>query len=189
MERAKVYGELQQYTNVVSDYTKALSIRETYGALLARTWAFYRLKAYDDMIKDAKLAIEWDKKDSYRYFVLGFSYYWKDELGSAISNFDKAIKITDNDAQYYYWRGTAHYEKGNDAILFSGSEYKKAIEDFGMTIKLAPDDVDNYIMRARVYMAQKDYARAVQDFDIAKSKDASSFANFSAEYQQCKDQL
>jgi hypothetical protein len=56
-----------------------------------------------------------------------------------------------------------------------------------MAIKLAPDYVDNYIMRARVYMAQEDYMRAVQDFDIAGKKDNARFADFSEEYQKCKD--
>jgi tetratricopeptide (TPR) repeat protein len=80
------------------------------------------------------------------------------------------------DANAYYSRGVAHYNKGDN---------DRAIADFSQAIKLNPKNVQAYVARGDVYSKKGDDDRAIADFTQAIQLDPKN-AN-AADEQTLKD--
>ena len=72
-------------------------------------------------------------------------------------DFDQAIRLDPKLAQAYRVRAAAYFERGR---------YDEAIQDYGQTLRLAPDP-GAYYNRGRCYLRQGHYGRAMPDFDQA----------------------
>ena len=71
-----------------------------------------------------------------------------------ISYFTEAIRIDPNDANAYYNRGNAYYDK---------REYDRAISDFNQVLKIDPNDAKAYYNRGAAYCQKEDYNKAWDD--------------------------
>ena len=92
----------------------------------------------------------------------------------------QAIKRNPNDADAYYNRGEAYYEKGNhgrsifyeeielDPDPIYRNDYNRAIADYTKAIELNPNNADAYHIRGQAYSAKGGHARASVDFTKAK---------------------
>ena len=69
------------------------------------------------------------------YYNKGYSFSKKGEYDFAIQEYDNAIELDQNDAEFYYHKGNSLYETG---------EYEQAIQNYDMAIKLNPNDADFY---------------------------------------------
>lgn len=95
-----------------------------------------------------------------RFDHLYSAYYWRgtaylalEDLEAAIADFSAAIAHQPNRADYYALRGRLYARQGHLAV---------ALDDLNEAIQRGGDPED-YHMRARVWLAQGDPARAVRD--------------------------
>ena len=85
----------------------------------------------------------------------------------AVAEFDKAIRLSQNNAEAYYGRGRAYLRKGDNS---------QAVADYTQAIRLNPNDVISYSNRGRAYARMGDYDNAVSDFESALRIDPNNAA-------------
>ena len=76
----------------------------------------------------------------------------------AVTEFDKTIRLSPNNAEAYYGRGRAYLRKGDN---------NRAVTDYSQAIRLNPNDAISYSNRGRAYARMGDYDNAVADFESA----------------------
>jgi uncharacterized protein (TIGR02145 family)/uncharacterized repeat protein (TIGR02543 family) len=85
----------------------------------------------------------------------------------AVAEFDKAIQLSQNNAEAYYGRGRAYLRKGDNS---------RAVADYSQAIRLNPKDAISYSNRGRAYARMNDYDNAVSDFESALRIDPNNAA-------------
>jgi tetratricopeptide (TPR) repeat protein len=75
-----------------------------------------------------------------------------------MADFSKAVELQPDDGDYYYWRGSAHYEL---------KDFPSALADFSKAVELQPDNGDYYYWRGRAHYELKDFSSALVDFSKA----------------------
>ena len=95
--------------------------------------------------------------------------YTQKEYEQAIKAYTKALELD------------PHHKKFNSIILVNRAlcyekinKYYEAINDANLSLQLNPNYARGYIKRANVYLKLKNFKRAVEDFEKAKSIDSSS---------------
>jgi tetratricopeptide (TPR) repeat protein len=110
------------------------------------------------------------------YYLRGKAYYSKKEFDLAIADFDEAIRICGDEADYYLWRGVAYgYKKDDD----------RAIADFDEAVRINPKDAESYYNRGAVYSRKGDSDHAIADYSDAIRLDpnmAKAYGNRGREY-------
>ena len=107
---------------------------------------------------------QWQKRSPIRAYVYrsqGQMEFIKKEYKSAIAQFDKAIQLNPNFANFYYRRGLAKDKLGN---------HEGAIDDIKRGIKLdrqRTEPVEAYLALGAVKLTSGDYEGAITDFDKA----------------------
>ncbi len=141
------------------------------------------------------------------YESRGIAYFDKGQYDRAIRDFDQAIALNPDDADYYYYRGNAYRKKGqhdrairdygqaialkpdlaaaynNRGIVYSNKgQYDRAIRDYGQAIALNPDYADCYYNRGSAYGNKGQYDRAIRDYGqaIALNPDFAVYYNSKA---------
>ena len=77
---------------------------------------------------------------------------------SAISDFDKVIKLNPKNIVSYYYRGLMKMQE---------NDLKGALEDMDKTIELLPDYTDAWYARYEIKLKLKDLAGAQKDYKTA----------------------
>lgn len=92
------------------------------------------------------------------YFKNGSAKYQLENYKSAVTDFDKAIELEEDNIDAYYVRALCY---GNLR------KYDKALNDFNKVIKLNPDYTDAYINRG-FYVLEKtgDFQAAINDYNM-----------------------
>lgn len=112
-------------------------------------------KAIAEYEKAQKLA---GPEDIITLLNLGIAYKEIGEKEKAIQNLEKVIKINQ-------WHFIAQY---NLAILYGDTkQYKKSLETFGIALQLEPGAADVLVSRARVYLSNGEFDKALVDVDKA----------------------
>lgn len=127
------------------------------------------------------------------YYESGMEKAKLGDYNGAIDEFTEVIKINPNNARAYYNRGLAKSHKKNfkeavddlskaiiidltfvDAWVIRGiilsediEDYKGAIKDFSVAIKLNPNDADIFVYRGNAKAYLKEYKSAIDDFNKA----------------------
>lgn len=143
--------DLSKYLNIENQET------ENYGLQFALT----KLETKD--FKNAKLLlsdrVEVNKGDNDAYNIMGIISYVMDNNYDALLNFSKAIEIMPNNPIYYFNRYRVYMERKGDL--------DNALKDINSAIRILPNQGDYYQYRAYVYMGQKEWEKAVFDWDMA----------------------
>jgi len=143
--------DISDYLNIENQET------DDYGLQYALT----KLETKD--FQNAKLLlserVESNKADHDAYNVMGIISYILDNNYDALKYFTLAIDVDPTNDIYYFNRYSVYYYKKKD--------YSSAIEDISYAIRNRPNQGDYYQKRAYAYMAQKEWKKAVGDFDIA----------------------
>jgi tetratricopeptide (TPR) repeat protein len=127
----------------------------------------------------------------------GIDYFNRNEIDSAIAEYNEAIRRDPNNARVLYRRGDAYRTKSDfdraiadysEAIRLNSKDtyalynrgvsyknkqdYDHAIADYSEVIRLDPKDPDPLVARGNVYMIRKDYDRAIADYSAAVRLDS-----------------
>ena len=85
----------------------------------------------------------------------------------AVAEFNKAILLSQSNAEAYYGRGRAYLRKGDN---------RQAVVDYTQAIRLNPNDAISYSNRGRAYARMGNYDKAVADFESARRIDPNNEA-------------
>jgi tetratricopeptide (TPR) repeat protein len=84
----------------------------------------------------------------------GAAYYSEGDIGRAISDYSKALRLNPNFAEVYYNLGNIYENRG---------DFVSAISDFNKALRLNPNDFRAYYERADAYAHKGDFSRALLD--------------------------
>jgi len=121
------YAKLQQYTDAVASYDKAIQINPDYSnAWYNRGNALLNLGKYDDAVASYDKVVKIDPQYSDAWVNRGVTLGKLGRYDDAIASYDKAIQINPNDADAWYNRGNAflYLDRYDDAV----ASYDKAIQ-------------------------------------------------------------
>jgi len=116
-------------------------------------------KQYDEAKTLLSESVEVNKADHDAYNIMGIISYIMDNNYDALHYFSKAIEVAPNNPIYYFNRYRVYFEHKQD--------YENALKDINAAIKILPGQGDHYQYRAYVFMAQKEWKKAVSDWDMA----------------------
>lgn len=91
---------------------------------------------------------------------------------TAIRELTRAIRQEPDNAELYYLRGTAYYDRYNTAYTNQDpaadpEDFEMALADFNQAILLAPDYAEAYNYRGLVHAAYDRYDKALADYNRA----------------------
>lgn len=120
--------------------------------------------------------------------MLGFAYMELRQTDSAMSCFNQAIKLNNQNYKYFYNRGNAFWQMGipeealkdfdraleldqtiyelylnRGAMLAAMGRHKEAIADFNRAANMNKSDRNIYFNRSQSYLALQDFAKATED--------------------------
>lgn len=127
------------------------------------------VQAYSDLTQ----AIKIDPTVPEVYRQRGQLYYEQRKYALSDADFQKVIEIDKGDARGYLGIGRNAIEQG---------QYEKALSQYDLAIKLAPDYSSGYSFRAEVYLYQEKWALAADDIIKALSIDLDRMAFYELQY-------
>jgi Flp pilus assembly protein TadD len=180
--RGLAYFQQGNFTQAISDFTKAIEIDPNYAKTYNNRGAVYgRQGKLPQAISDYTKAIEIDPNYADAYNNRGAIYSQQGSLPQAISDYTKAIEIDPDYADAYNNRGNAYCDKGS---------LPQAILDFTKAIEIDPDYADAYNNRGAIYGQQGNLPQAIADFTKAIGVDpgyAAAYNNRSFSYYTAKE--
>lgn len=143
--RGNSWYNIKEYDNAISDYDKAIEIKDNYAlAFYNRGFAWVFKNEYQNAIEDYRKAIEIDPNYKNAYVIRASIRRALKEYDTAIEDYSKAIDIDPNYANAYYNRGLAKIEKNID---LEGSKL-----DFEKYLELTADENDIWVKYANYYI-------------------------------------
>jgi tetratricopeptide (TPR) repeat protein len=157
--RGVIFSEQGNFTQAISDYTKAIEIDPNFAdAYINRGLVYYNQKNFPQGISDFTKAIETDTNYAEAYYGRGLVYEVQNNFAQAVADFTQAIEISPNYALAHYDRGRTYYLQNN---------FIQAISDFTKVIETNPHNATAYYFRGLAYEAQNNFARAIPDYTKA----------------------
>lgn len=144
---------IEQYTSNFNDY----SAKSLYYIGLA----YYIKEDDNNCIKFMNLSINKDPKDPASFYIKASTLNYMQKYDDAIKNFQSAINLKSDDAEFYSGLGDSYYNL--EKLDLALEAYKKATEQ-----KDCPDRPYSFV--AQIYSDQKNNDKALKAFYIAKSK-------------------
>jgi tetratricopeptide (TPR) repeat protein len=162
-KRAQAALAARDYKNAIQLFTDIIN-----SGRLPKNWVaptFYmRGKAYrgarqfDKAVADYQSAIQTDPKLDIAHYELGATYQALDQHAKAISAFDQAITLRENNAGYYYARCVS---------LSWVSRYGDAANDCRRATRLKPGDAAMLATLGRLYEDMGQKAQAIETYKAA----------------------
>ena len=218
--RGSTYFKLNDYDNAIDDFNRATALDKTNpDAFMSRGNVYLARRNFHTAIEEFTQAISLvpDVVDSYSdelelldsdtelaqyeriieslgamYCNRGFCYLGIGETDKAIQDFDAAIKLQPENADFYCARSTAHVQAAKHAdgirdldmalqldstninalflravLSFNREHFHKAVEDSSRAIALDSRRSDFYCVRGRSQLHLGDYNSAIADLDKA----------------------
>jgi tetratricopeptide (TPR) repeat protein len=157
--RGCTYITLGQFSQAISDLTKAIKLNPRYAAAYSNRGAAYdSLGQYTEAISDCAKAIELNPKDAEAYSNRGAVYHSLGQYTEAISDLTKAIELKPDLFNAYYTRGNSRARLG---------QFPQAITDFTKVIEHDPNDARTYYFRGNAYLKLGFFPQAIADYTKA----------------------
>lgn len=116
---------------------------------------------------DERKPLNESKFKGYEYINIANNYYKLKEFGTAIENYNNAIKLIPNLSELYNLRGNVYLEIG---------DFEKAILDFNKAIELEPNNYSFYNNRCTSNIEIYNYKNAYEDAVLALELNPNSAA-------------
>lgn len=147
----------KSYTDIVEilqDKTLEKFHNANFYAFKARACA--RVGKIEQCLIHAQKAIDINPQLAAGYIARGNAMYHNKDYDQAISDYNTAIALDENDSYYYYNRGL---------VLLIQKKHDKAIEDFNMAILLDNSNASAYISRGNAWEAKNELEKAFEDYN------------------------
>jgi tetratricopeptide (TPR) repeat protein/thiol-disulfide isomerase/thioredoxin len=145
-------------TGALAAFDRAVALRKDWlPAVIDRANCLYQLKRYDEAIAALTEAIRLDPKRAPSYNERGLAYSNSLRHAEAIPDYTHAIELLPSSGAYNN-RGWAHLELGH---------LDEALADLDKALDIGPSNEVALGNRVRVFIAQKQYARALDDCNAA----------------------
>jgi len=171
----------------ITDYNKAIELNPKYvQAYLSRGFLNIALGKPALTVADVKMVLSINPNVPMAYFLRGLVYAGSESIDQSIADYTKAIELNPNYVEAYANRALAYafrekilQGKANpnspsafinlDHLGGNKADIDHALADINKALELNPNYVDGYVVRARVYLVAKDYAKASADVKKAQS--------------------
>lgn len=156
----KTLCDNKQYDKIIEQHTtnfKDYSAKSLYYIGLA----YYMKEDDNNCIKFMNFSINKDPKDSAPFYIKASTLNYMQKYDEAIENFQSAINLKSDDAEFYSGLGDSYYNL--EKLDLALKSYKNATEQ-----KNCPDRPYSFI--AQIYSDQKNNDKALESFYLAKSK-------------------
>lgn len=161
------YKSLKQYENAIADFSVAISLKEDYASAYD-----HRAQCYAEMgethksLEDMSTSLHFQQTGQ-RYYRRSKLYWSMSQAESAIKDLDSAINLGGSAKDLATW----YLQRGR--YLVHQGEYEKAESDFGLSMKLTPDNAEVVYERYRVRITARlnDLKGAKEDYMLALSLD------------------
>jgi tetratricopeptide (TPR) repeat protein len=196
-QRATQELQNQQYAQAVSDFSLVILLNPTFvDPYLQRANAYIQLKNYDLALVDLNHLINQPLIDAsirgQAFTARAELSRDQNNMEAAIADYDAAIKLMPDDAKAYFERGVIYYVQAEYEKAFKDmtqvvsirqdfppayyilgvvnnqlKQYADAVKQFDTYIKVQPDDYQGYAERARAFIQQEEYQKALTDLNQA----------------------
>lgn len=113
-----------------------------------------------------EIIIDSDDQNAKAYYYLGRTYIALQDYGEAADNFEEAIELENNNADYNFWLGQAYsYDIVESSIFTQAFLAPKILDQFEKTVELDPNHVYGHVGLANFYLQ----APAIAGGDIDKA--------------------
>jgi tetratricopeptide (TPR) repeat protein len=141
-------GELEIAYNELADYRRQNLVKQQplepdYHRLLGIT--FFRLKRYEDAIRELSEYNKTDSRDPYILELLGKSYYQARDFESGLNCFNLLIKIDETAGEWYMYRGIYFYQK---------ADYQDAESQLLYALELDNTLAEAHLFLGKIYESQ-----------------------------------
>lgn len=160
--RELLSGNLEK---AVALYTEAIALAPGNADYYnRRSVVLYKMRRYEDTLRDDTKAIELDPSKPDYYYSRGITLHEMEQYDAALRDKTKAIELDPSKPDYYWSRGlTFHAMK----------RYEEARRDTSKAIELDPSKPDYYYSRGITLHAMKRYEKALRDTSKAIEIDPS----------------
>ncbi|MEI6707074.1 MAG: tetratricopeptide repeat protein [Methylococcales bacterium] len=191
-----ILARKKQYENAIEKYNESIKINpDNSSPYIGLGYAYYQgYKNYDAAISNYQKVIDRDDTNYLAYNDLALVLADKGDTNAAIESYKKAIVANPNYANAYYNLGLIFlgkkdyqqaiiqfnkiielpYNEGNfkayNGLCYSlgqESKYQEAINNCELAIKIKPKDDNIYDTLGSVYFMQKDYSKALLNYQTA----------------------
>ncbi|MFO0356864.1 MAG: tetratricopeptide repeat protein [Sphingobacteriaceae bacterium] len=143
----------------IEEFNKVFSLYDYSKAYVARASAFYALMKYTEARTDATIALRKDRFNHKAMFVLGNCDNDENDLANAITFYNRAIELNNEEPDYYFKRSIAFGKQ---------QKFTDCMNDLNTCLNLNPNYVEAYYWRgvAKVNLKQnpcEDFRRAAEN--------------------------
>lgn len=110
-------------------------------------------KIYDKAIVDFERALA-IKKQATTYNSMGKLYFDSGNTPKALENYNKAIEMKSDEAEFHINRGAAYASVG---------QYEKALQDLNFGVSKDPENLNGYLNRSLLHFTMGSYQLAIND--------------------------
>jgi serine/threonine protein kinase/Flp pilus assembly protein TadD len=161
--RGCAYGSIDKLDEALSNFDRALQLDNNVDFLLNRAIALYRLKKFEETLKDCDEIISKKTNLFGAYHLRAITLSRQGKLVEAERDCSLIIeKIKSDDDEVYSNRGQ---------IRHGLKRLDEAEKDFNFAIKLVPNKSQNFYFRGLVYQEKGEWEKALEDFTRAISLD------------------
>lgn len=160
--RESISGNLEK---AVELYTEAIALAPGNADYYnRRSVVLYKMRRYEDTLRDDTKAIELDPSNPDYYYSRGLTFHAMERYGDALGDTTKAIEMDPSKPDYYWSRGITLHEM---------KRYEDALGDTTKAIELDPSKPDYYYSRGITLHVMKHYEDSLQDTTKAIELDPS----------------
>jgi tetratricopeptide (TPR) repeat protein len=155
--RAVAQDSLGNYTQAISDYSKAIGMNPNYQkAFFAMAKTYLKNNQNDEALDIANRTVQKFPTTAEAYEVRSFVYYNRGELLSAINDLSKLETMVDDVVPVLCTRGIYYFEF---------EQFQNAKSDFSQLMVKAPEKVEAIYWRARSNEEMMESDQAIADFE------------------------
>jgi tetratricopeptide (TPR) repeat protein len=162
-------NKAEKYDEALAKFNSSLEIKKDPKVYLQKGIVYSKMKNETQAITEINSAIAIDPNYDIAYYTLGGVYFGAKDFKNAISNYQKALDITTNDAvkkKCHESLKGLYFQAG--AADFTAKKYDSAIENFIKSNEQVPYD-QAYLWLGKSYTEKKKYEPALEAFDKADS--------------------
>ncbi len=180
VQRGAAYQEKKDLLSALSDYRKAISLKDNAYAHSNMAMIFKDARHFDEAIVEYTKAIKLKPDFWGAYFDRANLYRETQRSALAIADYTKVLQLLPGYAEAYSNRGTAHFLNNEDDL---------ALQDFNRAIRFDPRAINAINNRAVIHARRGRFEAAIKDFSrsiVLDPKNAAVYFNRGLAYAQSR---